>query len=241
MILGADGKRLSKRHGAVSVMQYRDEGYLPEALLNYLMRLGWSHGDQEIFSREEMIELFDLHNINRAPAAFNPEKLLWLNQHYIKTLDPHYVAEQLAWHMHHLGIDTSQGPALSALVTAQSERCKTLVEIAEKSRYFYQDFEHYDDKAATKNLNGDTLPVLKLLLENFATVNDWHKATLHDVIKQVADTLTESALGKVAQPLRVAVTGNTISPPIDVTLELLGKEKVMSRLDKAVGYILLET
>jgi glutamyl-tRNA synthetase len=240
MILGADGKRLSKRHGAVSVMQYRDEGYLPEALLNYLVRLGWSHGDQEIFSREEMVKLFDLRNINRAPGAFNPEKLLWLNQHYIKTLDPLYVAEHLAWQMEKLKIDVSQGPALSALVTAQSERCKTLVEIAVKSRFFYQDFENYDAQAAAKNLTAETAPVLALLLEQFKALTDWNKSALHNVVQKVADTLTGSALGKVAQPLRVAVTGGTISPPIDVTLELLGKTKVLARLDKAIKFIKLK-
>ncbi len=236
MILGADGKRLSKRHGAVSVMQYRDEGYLPEALLNYLVRLGWSHGDQEIFSRDELIKLFDLHNINRAPAAFNPEKLLWLNQHYIKTLDPHYVAQQLSGHMQRLGIDPSQGPDLSSLVTAQSERCKTLIEMAEKSRFFYQDFAAYDTQAAAKNLNGETAPALELLLEKFTGLMDWNKNSLHEIVQYVAATLDVS-MGKVAQPLRVAVTGGTISPPIDVTLELLGKEKVLTRLNKALRTI----
>ncbi|HVV69142.1 MAG TPA: glutamate--tRNA ligase [Patescibacteria group bacterium] len=237
MILGADGKRLSKRHGAVSVMQYRDEGYLPEALLNYLVRLGWSHGDQEIFSRPEMVELFDLHDINRAPGAFNPEKLLWLNQYYIKTLNPEYVAEHLAWHMEKLGIDVSQGPALSVLVTSQSERCKTLAEIAAKSRFFYQNFENYAPQAAAKNLTSETAPILAALSEQFKNLTTWDKISLHVAVQKVADNLTGSALGKVAQPLRVAVTGDTVSPPIDTTLELLGKTKVLERLDKAATFI----
>ena len=126
MILGDDGKRLSKRHGAVSVMQYRDDGYLPEALLNYLVRLGWSHGDQEIFSRDEMIELFDLTGCNRAPSAFNTDKLIWVNQHYMKTMDPEYVASHLVWHMQNLGINTDSGPALADVVKVQADRVKTL-------------------------------------------------------------------------------------------------------------------
>lgn len=136
MILGDDGKRLSKRHGATGVMQYREQGFLPEALLNYLVRLGWSHGDQEIFSREEMIKYFEISAIHKSPAAFNTEKLLWLNQHYIKHSDPQQVAKELAWHMQNLAIDTSKGPALTDLIAIQADRVKTLREMAEKSRYF---------------------------------------------------------------------------------------------------------
>ncbi len=138
MILGTDGKRLSKRHGAVSVLQYREEGFLPEALLNYLVRLGWSHGDQEIFSIPELIEYFEISDINRAAAAFNNEKLLWLNQHYLKTSDPEHVAKELAWHMQKLNIDTNHGPALAEVVKAQAERCKTLHEMALRSRFLYE-------------------------------------------------------------------------------------------------------
>ena len=136
MILGDDGKRLSKRHGAVSVMQYRDDGYLPEALLNYLVRLGWSHGDKEIFSREEMIELFDLKDCNRAPSGFNTDKLIWVNQHYMKTLDPAYVATHLAWHMAEQGINVENGPALEEIVKVQADRVKTLKEMAQISSLF---------------------------------------------------------------------------------------------------------
>ncbi len=134
MILGDDGKKLSKRHGAVSVMQYRDEGYLPEALLNYLVRLGWSHGDQEVFSMEEMIKLFSLDAINKAASAFNTDKLNWLNNHYIRSLDPQYVAQHLAWHMADQGIDTSKGPALAEVIKALGERVNTLKELAAQSR-----------------------------------------------------------------------------------------------------------
>ncbi|RKZ92331.1 MAG: glutamate--tRNA ligase, partial [Gammaproteobacteria bacterium] len=152
MILGDDGARLSKRHGAVSVMSYRDEGFLPEALLNYLVRLGWSHGDQEIFSLEEMIELFDIEDVNKSASSFNTDKLLWLNQHYIKNSTPEHIAHHLSWHMGQLGIDPVQGPELSEVVVLQQERAKTLVEMAANSRFFYQEINEYDEKAARKNL-----------------------------------------------------------------------------------------
>ncbi len=232
MILGSDGKRLSKRHGAVGVMQYREEGYLPEALLNYLVRLGWSHGDQEIFSMDELINLFDIKGINKAPSAFNPEKLLWLNQHYIKSSDPQHVAKELQWHMDQLGIDTTQGPPLTEVVTALSERAKTLREMAEKSRYFYTDLQ-YNDEAVKKNLTLDVAPALTEIREQFTNLNDWSKEPIHHVIQATADKLGLK-MGKIAQPLRVAVTGDTISPPIDITLMLLGRDRVISRLDSAL-------
>ncbi len=236
MILGSDGKRLSKRHGAVSVMQYRDEGFLPDALLNYLVRLGWSHGDQEIFSREEMVNYFELSGINRAPAAFNQEKLLWLNQHYLKTADPADIAGHLAWHMEKAGMDVAKGPSLPDLINAQAERCKTLVEVVEKSRFFYQDVEAYDESAAKKNLNLETRPALEKLLTAFQALENWEKEAIHQTIQQTAEDCG-LGLGKVAQPVRVAMTGNTISPPIDITLVLLGKEKTLLRLEKALHWI----
>jgi glutamyl-tRNA synthetase len=229
MILGADGKRLSKRHGAVSVMQYREEGFLPEALLNYLVRLGWSHGDQEIFSRDEMTQLFEIHDINNSPAAFNPEKLLWLNQHYIKTSDPERVAKELAWHMQQLEIDTTRGPLLTDIVKAQAERAKTLREMAEKSRYFYSDVQ-YNEESLRKAVTPDVIPALKAIRDGLANLQDWNKETIHQVISSIVEELSLK-LGKVAQPIRVAVTGDTISPPIDITLVLLGREKTLERLD----------
>jgi len=160
MILGADGARLSKRHGAVSVMQYRDEGYLPEALLNYLARLGWSHGDQEIFSMEEMIRLFEVTNVHTSAAAFNPEKLLWLNQHYIKTAEPKHVAHHLSHHLGKLDIDPSKGPDLIGVVTAQRERAKTLTEMAAASAFFYKTVEAYEPKDAAAHLKPEVLEPL---------------------------------------------------------------------------------
>lgn len=161
MINGDDGKKLSKRHGAVSVMQYRDDGYLPEALLNYLVRLGWSHGDQEIFTREEMIKYFTLNAVSKSASAFNTDKLLWLNHHYINALPPEYVATHLQWHIEQENIDTRNGPQLADLVKLLGERCKTLKEMAQSCRYFYEDFAEFDADAAKKHLR----PVARQPLE----------------------------------------------------------------------------
>jgi len=236
MILGADGQKLSKRHGAVSVMQYRDDGFLPEALLNYLVRLGWSHGDQEIFSREEMIALFDIAQVNKSAAAFNPDKLLWLNQHYIKTLPPERIAQELLFHYGRLGIDVAQGPAPVDVVLALRERAKTLAEMAQASRFFYEDFNDYDAKAAAKHLTPDTQVALTALNAALGELTDWAPPAIHAAIEAVA-TAAGLNLGKLAQPVRVAVTGAAVSPPIDATLHLLGRERVLQRLARAQKYL----
>ncbi|MHB8455593.1 MAG: glutamate--tRNA ligase [Acidiferrobacterales bacterium] len=236
MILGADGSRLSKRHGAVSVMQYREEGYLPEALLNYLVRLGWSHGDQEIFSVDEMIKLFDVTSVHSSAAAFNPEKLLWLNQHYIKTGDPEHVARHLNWHLRRLGIDPIAGPDVTEVVKAQRERAKTLVDMAANSVFFYCDFDGYDEKAAAKHLKADSLPALQALRDTLAQLGAWTTEVIHEAVHQSA-TAHGLDLGKLAQPLRVVVTGRAVSPPIDQTLALLGRDKVLARLDRGLRYL----
>jgi glutamyl-tRNA synthetase len=236
MILGSDGARLSKRHGAVSVMQYRDDGFLPEALLNYLVRLGWSHGNQEIFSREEMIEHFQLENVNVSASTFNPEKLLWLNHHYIMNSDPAHVAHHLSWHMGQLGIDPTEGASLVDIVKAQRERCKTLVEMANASEYFYKDFAEYDEKAAKNNFKAGADEVLQRLKDEFEKVQIWDGEQLHQIVLDVAEAM-ELKLGKVAQPLRVAVCGSGVSPAIDVTLSLLGREKTLARISRAIEYI----
>ncbi|WP_371186063.1 glutamate--tRNA ligase [Thalassotalea maritima] len=236
MILGDDGKRLSKRHGAVSVMQYRDEGYLPEALLNYLVRLGWSHGDQEIFSREEMIKLFDLTGCNRAPSAFNTDKLIWVNQHYMKTLAPEYVAEHLAWHMADQGINTDNGPELADVVKVQADRVKTLKEMAQISRYFYEEYSEFDANAAKKHLRGVAKEPLALVQSKLAALTEWTAEHIHTAINATAEEL-EVGMGKVGMPLRVAATGAGNSPSLDVTLELLTQEQVIARINKALAFI----
>lgn len=233
MILGDDGKRLSKRHGAVGVMQYRDDGFLPEALLNYLVRLGWSHGDKEIFSREEMIELFDLKDCNRAPSGFNTDKLIWVNQHYMKTMDPAYVAEHLAWHMADQGINTDNGPALADVVKIQADRVKTLKEMADISRYFYEDFTELDAKAVKKHLRPVVKEPMMLVKDKLAALTDWSPEPIHAAIN---DTAVELALGmgKVGMPLRVAATGGGNSPSLDITLALLDQSKVIERIEQAL-------
>lgn len=236
MILGDDGAKLSKRHGAVSVMQFRDEGYLPEALKNYLVRLGWSHGDQEIFSEKEMIELFSLDAINKAPSAFNTEKLLWLNQHYIKSLDPVYVAQHLAWHMTDQKIDTANGPALPEIVSALSERAKTLVELAATSRYFFEEYEDFDATAAKKHLRPVANDALVLVQQKLQANDDWTDQALHQIIDDTADELGVG-MGKVGMPLRVAITGGGQSPSLDVTLRLIGKERTIQRIGRALEFI----
>lgn len=234
MILGHDGKRLSKRHGAVSVLQYRDDGYLPEALINYLVRLGWAHGDQEIFSREELLEFFDLKAVNKAASTFNPDKLLWLNQHYLKTLPPGYVAEHLRPHLEALGLDIGNGPPLDELVTAQRERAKTLMEMAENSAFFFRDIGSYDEKAFNKHMKAEVAPVLEALHEQLAALGDWRAERIHEAVLAVAEAHALK-LGKVAQPVRVAVSGGAVSPPIDQTLSLLGRERTLARLQQALA------
>ena len=236
MILGADGARLSKRHGAVSVMQFRDDGYLPDALLNYLVRLGWSHGDQEIFTLDEMVAYFELEAVNVSASTFNMEKLLWLNHQYIMNSDPAHVARHLSWHIGQLGLDPTQGPDLVDMVKAQRERSKTLVEMANSSIYFYKEFESYDEKAVKKNFTAGTDEILAQLRDRLTALVDWQAEPLHQVIVDLAADL-DLNMGKVAQPLRVAICGSAVSPAIDVTLTLLGREKTLVRLERAIDFI----
>lgn len=236
MILGPDGAKLSKRHGAVSVLQYRQEGFLPEALLNYLVRLGWSHGDQEIFSIEEMIRLFDIGDVNKSASSINPDKLLWLNQHYIKQAPAPRLAAELQWQLERLGIDTAGGPPLEAVAEAYRERAKTLHEMAQASIFFFRDFEAYHEKAAAQHLGPTSRPALAALRQGLAGLGDWRPEPIHAVVEGVAAAL-ELKMGKVAQPLRVAVSGGPVSPPIDVTLALLGRDTTLARLDRALGDI----
>ncbi len=235
MILGDDGKRMSKRHGATSVMQYRTEGYLPEAVLNYLVRLGWSHGDQELFSVDEMISLFDAKDINKAASTFNAEKLLWVNQEYIKNSKPEHIAHQLSWHLGQLDIDPSDGPALVDVVRPQQERARTLVEMAENIAFFYKDFAAYDANAAKKHLKVGTLDALQAIHDGFADC-DWEPGAIQAAIDQVLDQF-ELKLPKLALPIRVAIAGKAATPAIDITLHQLGRETTLARLQRAIVYI----
>ena len=236
MINGDDGQKLSKRHGAVSVMQYRDDGFLPEALINYLVRLGWGHGDQEIFTREEMIKYFELDHVSKSASSFNMDKLLWLNHHYIRELPPEYVAKHLEWQYKDQDIDTSNGPTLTEIVTMLAERCKTLKEMAAASRYFFEEFEEFDEAAVKKHFKGTAEEALEKVKEKLTALSSWDLHSTHEAIEQTAAEL-EVGMGKVGMPLRVAVTGSGQSPSMDVTLVGIGRERVLARIQRAIDFI----
>lgn len=234
MILGADGQKLSKRHGAVSVMQYRDDGFLPHALLNYLVRLGWSHGDQEIFSREQMIELFDVGDVNHSAARFDTEKLAWLNQQYLKNDDPLELVSHFVWHLRAAGIDPESGPEPADVIVALRERAHTLKEMAEKARVWYAPLTVYDDTAVAKHLKTATaVPALTAVHARIAALPEWTVEAVHGAIQEAAGAIGEG-IGKVAQPLRVAITGTQVSPSIDQTVFLAGRDEALRRIDAAV-------
>ena len=236
LILDPDGKKLSKRHGAASVLEYREQGYLPEAILNYLARLGWSHGDQEIFRVDELVELFDIDNVNKAAAALNPDKLAWLNQHYLRESKAERIACLLKVKLVELGVDVSGPPDLKAVAGIQKERVKTITEMVEQSRFFYEEFAEYDETAAKKHLRPAVFEALRQVREVFTELETWDKDTLHRAVDNVAQQ-RDVKFGKIAQPLRVAVTGSAVSPSIDVTLALLGRARTLSRLERALEFI----
>lgn len=236
MILGDDGKKLSKRHGAVSVMQYRDDGYLPQAVLNYLVRLGWSHGDQEVFSVEEMIELFSLDSISQSASAFNTDKLIWLNQHYIKSLPVEEVAKHAMWHFEQQGIDVQNGPSLHEVINVQADRVKTLAELASISRYFYEEYEEFDEKAAKKHLRPVAKQALEVVADKLNELTEWNPESIQSAINATAEEL-EIGMGKVGMPLRVASTGGGNSPSLDLTLSLIPQPIIGQRISKAIKYI----
>ncbi len=236
MILGPDGAKLSKRHGAVDIRDYRNTGYLREALLNYLVRLGWSHGDQEIFSTEEMIKLFDIGDVNQSASAFNPEKLLWLNQQYIIHCPSEALGEALTPFLDKAGLDYEIGPAPSDVAEVFRERADTLAHMADSARYCYEDFDEIDATAAKKQLRPVILEPLKKIRSVLASLPAWEKSSIEAAIRDVAEGF-QINMGKLGQPLRVAVTGGSVSPPIDGTLFLVGRERTLRRLDQAIEFI----
>jgi len=209
MILGADGAKLSKRHGAASVLEYRDLGFLPEALLNYLVRLGWSHGDQETFTREQMVELFDLKGVNKSASTFNPDKLVWLNQQYIKSLDPDVVGDSLRFQYERIGVDICDGPEPAKIVTLYRDRAKTMVEMAESSAWFFQPIENYNEKAIRKNIKADTSAILETLRMELEAFDVWQDEAIEKCV-QSCMAKHEVKMGAVAQPLRIAISGNRL-------------------------------
>ncbi|QTS83774.1 glutamate--tRNA ligase [Coxiella endosymbiont of Amblyomma nuttalli] len=236
MILGTDGKRLSKRHGAVNVLQYREQGYLPEALINYLVRLGWSHGEQEIFSRDEMIQWFDIQAVSPSTATFDHKKLLWLNQYYLKTLNPVLIVDAFTEQLKMAGINYLHGPALEEVIVVQAKRTKTLKEMAECSRYFFENIIHHSETTAQKQLQPEITSLLQKVRDGLATLSHWEKKLIYQVVLKTAET-TQVKLSKLTQSIRIAITGNTVSPPIDATLYLIGRDSVLDRLDRAIHFI----
>ncbi|HLT89982.1 MAG TPA: glutamate--tRNA ligase [Woeseiaceae bacterium] len=236
MIHGQDGAKLSKRHGAVDVREYREQGYLPEALLNYLARLGWSHGDQEIFTIEELIRLFDVKDVNPSAASFDPAKLRWVNQQHIIAMPAEELGRRLVPFLVKAGLDPANGPPPARVAEAFRERAPTLVEMAESARWCYEDFEAIDPAAAKKHLRPAILEPLAELAGRFRQLEPWTETAIAREIEACAAAFGLN-LGKLGQPLRVAVTGRAVSPPIDVTVALVGRERTLARLEQALELI----
>ena len=236
MILGSDQKRLSKRHGATSVTEYRERGYLPEAVVNYLSRLGWSHGDQEIFTMDELVEKFTLANVGKSAAVFNPEKLEWLNSWYLRNKPEEEIAGLLIPLLKKKGIQAEVDQKLVKIVRELSQRAKTLNDIADSLDYFYKDDITYEEKADNQFLKPEMLPVLEDITSRLAELEDFTPENTREVFEKVMEE-RELKLGKIAQPVRVALTGGTVSPGIFEVMDILGKDKVLKRLEKAASHI----
>jgi glutamyl-tRNA synthetase len=236
MINGPDGAKLSKRHGAVNVLEYREMGFLPEGLLNYLLRHGWSHGDQEIFAIEEMCRLFDLDKVSRSAANFDPRKLLWVNQQHIQKTARERLAGLLETHLKKQGIDAASGPPLAATADALRERSQTIAEMADWAHCYYEEYEEFDAASAAAHLKPAARECLFELKEAFAALGEWTESATQSVVEAVAANLGLK-LGKVAQPLRVALTGQAASPGIGVTLVLVGRDRTLRRIERALAHI----
>jgi len=236
MILDEHGAKLSKRTGAADVMQYRDAGYLPHALLNYLVRLGWSHGDQEVFSIEEMTRLFDLKDVNAKASRLDPAKLGWLNQQYLKTDDPVEVGVHLEWHLRQRGYDLSQGPAPADIVVALRDRVQTLRDMAERAAVWFGPLDEYDDKAVAKHLTAAAGMPLADARERLSKLAEWTPEAIAAALQGTAEALG-LGMGKIAQPMRVAITGTQVSPDIGHTVYLAGREEALRRIDAAIARI----
>jgi glutamyl-tRNA synthetase len=236
MILGPDKKKLSKRHGAQSVMEYKKMGYLPQAVVNYLVRLGWSYGDQEEFTRRELIEKFSLEAVGKSAAAINPGKLDWLNAQYIKKIELEELVQRVQPFLEAKGFSNIDPDLLRKALLSLRERVKTLVEMAEVSGFYFCEEITYDEKAAGKFLNPETMPMIEQVITFLSNESILGKENAHRLIQQLAETRGEP-LVKIAQPVRVALTGRTVSPPIDEVMEVLGKGEVIKRLKRAIEYI----
>lgn len=236
MVLGNDRSRLSKRHGAVSVTAYRDMGYLPDALINYLVRLGWSYGNQEFFTREELIEKFTLENIGRSPGVFDLDKLQSLNADHIKATVPACLLPVLKPFLKAQNYPVQNDSYIESVIDTLQERSKTLLEMAESARFYFEDDVHYDEDAARKFLIPSALEVITLLIDRLSLLSVFEHKALEDAFLEVMNT-TGLKLGKIAQPVRVALTGKTASPGIFEIMAVLGREPVLTRLKIAADFI----
>jgi len=237
MILGADKTRLSKRHGATSVMAYRDMGYLPEAMVNYLVRLGWSYGDEEIFSLHELIDKFTIEAVGRSAGVFNPDKLLWLNAHYIKTGDPRRLADLLLPFLHERGVDVTSGPSLSAVVRTLQERARTMLEMADGAVFYYRSDFEYDPQAVEKFLKPEVVPLYEAVLDRLARLGDFSHQGIEALFKEICEEKGVK-MGQIGPPVRVALCGGTTSPSIFDVIDVLGKEETLKRIRRAVDSLL---
>jgi glutamyl-tRNA synthetase len=233
MILGSDKTRLSKRHGATSVMAYKEMGYLPEALVNYLVRLGWSYGDQEIFTMKELIEYFSLDSVGKSAAVFNPEKLLWLNQHYIRQSDAGRLAREVAPILTNMGIREPNSDFVKSVVADLQSRSKTLVEMAESAAFYFCDDIICDEKLRREYLNPEGLDCLQAVMKQLPALESYTKEGIENLLRTIAEE-RGAKLKAVVQPLRVALTGKTVSPGIDQIMITLGKERVLERIQKVL-------
>ena len=233
LIHGPDGAKMSKRHGAVAVTEYRQAGYLPAAVINYLARLGWSHGDTEVFSREELVRLFDIKDVGKTAARFDQQKLDWLNAHYLRAAEPADLRVEVASRLQAVAVDPSEGPQLEAVIAALQERSKGLNDLAEGALMFYRAPDAYDEKAVAKHFSTDSFALLRAFIDEAEALEHWHAEHIHPVLHRVCEQ-ADAKLGHLAQPIRVLIAGVPVSPPIDQTLALLGKAEALQRIRTGV-------
>jgi len=231
LIHGPDGAKMSKRHGAVAITQYREAGYLADAVVNYLARLGWSHGDEEVFNRQQLIELFDVCEVGKAAARFDQNKLDWLNAHYLRSATPESLAAEVE---KRLGMDVSGGPDMAKVIQLLQERSKNLIELADGARFFYAAPAEYVEKAVKKNFKETTGPLLGRFITHAESMQDWTQESIHTLISDICEAEGVS-MGKLAQPIRILISGGPVSPPIDATLALLGKDESLQRIRRGIS------
>ncbi|GMR00582.1 MAG: glutamate--tRNA ligase [Zetaproteobacteria bacterium] len=230
LIHGPDGAKMSKRHGAIAITQYREAGYLADAVVNYLARLGWSHGDEEVFSRQQLVELFDVRKVGKAAARFDQNKLDWLNAHYLRCATPEALATEV---MQQLDVDVSGGPDIVKVIQLLQERSKNLIELAEGARFFYAAPVEYVEKAVKKNFKETTWPLLDVFVKRADLMEEWTAESVHALISNICEAEGVN-MGKLAQPIRILVSGGPVSPPIDATLVLLGKDESLQRIKQGI-------